>query len=411
MGIFNDFNKKEKPVFTGSRFGFGSGGSGGSAAASFSASGGTTTTYTDSGVTYKSHTFDASHASSSNPGSAPHTFVVTSGSALCDIMMCGGGGAGGDGNAASGGGGGGQVNIATSVPMTSTGGPGSNGTYPISVGRGGKRHTYTGGQGGNDNPGNQGNDTTLYVDAISGNVTAAGGGGGGGYNQGPGPGSQKGSGGGGAGPQTPLNGYEKVLAPLPGSLVGTWNAYGSPGAKSRNKDDTSPYPSPFTNAGTIFGGGGGGAGEDPAAPDGPTTGATWSHVTPQPYGNGNRGGAGLGNNFRTGSTEYYGAGGGGGAWPSTASFAYGGRQGTDSASNYENITWGLSGADASPASSYGHPGGNSPAEPGFYPIGSTDAMRHGTPGQPGYGSGGGGTTDRVAGAGGSGRVVIRYVVG
>ena len=25
MGIFNDFNKKEKPVFTGSKFGFGSG--------------------------------------------------------------------------------------------------------------------------------------------------------------------------------------------------------------------------------------------------------------------------------------------------------------------------------------------------------------------------------------------------
>ena len=28
MGIFNEFNKKEKPVFTGSRFGFGSGGGG-----------------------------------------------------------------------------------------------------------------------------------------------------------------------------------------------------------------------------------------------------------------------------------------------------------------------------------------------------------------------------------------------
>ena len=27
MGIFNEFNKKEKPVFTGSRFGFGAGGS------------------------------------------------------------------------------------------------------------------------------------------------------------------------------------------------------------------------------------------------------------------------------------------------------------------------------------------------------------------------------------------------
>ena len=26
MGIFNEFNKKEKPVFTGLKFGFGSGG-------------------------------------------------------------------------------------------------------------------------------------------------------------------------------------------------------------------------------------------------------------------------------------------------------------------------------------------------------------------------------------------------
>ena len=38
MGIFNEFNKKEKPVFTGLKFGFGSGGGGGPQ--SFSASGG-----------------------------------------------------------------------------------------------------------------------------------------------------------------------------------------------------------------------------------------------------------------------------------------------------------------------------------------------------------------------------------
>ena len=31
MGIFNEFFKKEKPVFTGLKFGFGSGGSGGAA--------------------------------------------------------------------------------------------------------------------------------------------------------------------------------------------------------------------------------------------------------------------------------------------------------------------------------------------------------------------------------------------
>ena len=49
MGIFNEFNKKEKPVFTGSRFGFGAGGSSGpSGPAYMSASGGSTQEY-DSG--------------------------------------------------------------------------------------------------------------------------------------------------------------------------------------------------------------------------------------------------------------------------------------------------------------------------------------------------------------------------
>ena len=36
MGIFNEFNKKEKPVFTGLRFGFGSRAAGGGGAAAVS---------------------------------------------------------------------------------------------------------------------------------------------------------------------------------------------------------------------------------------------------------------------------------------------------------------------------------------------------------------------------------------
>ena len=40
MGIFNEFNKKEKPVFTGSRFGFGFGTSGLTVSSEFAASGG-----------------------------------------------------------------------------------------------------------------------------------------------------------------------------------------------------------------------------------------------------------------------------------------------------------------------------------------------------------------------------------
>ena len=73
MGIFNDFFKKEKPVFTGSRFGFGSGGGGGGGTVitGMTASGGSTSTYTEGGKTYKVHTF--THPNSDN-------FVVTRGS-------------------------------------------------------------------------------------------------------------------------------------------------------------------------------------------------------------------------------------------------------------------------------------------------------------------------------------------
>ena len=56
MGIFNEFNKKEKPVFTGLKFGFGSGGGGG--AGGFSASGGTKIDAPD-GFTY--HFFEYHH--------------------------------------------------------------------------------------------------------------------------------------------------------------------------------------------------------------------------------------------------------------------------------------------------------------------------------------------------------------
>ena len=43
MGIFNEFFKKEKPVFTGLKFGFGSGGGPDGGHHHFSASGGTKT--------------------------------------------------------------------------------------------------------------------------------------------------------------------------------------------------------------------------------------------------------------------------------------------------------------------------------------------------------------------------------
>ena len=58
MGIFNEFFKKEKPVFTGSRFGFGSGGGGGAAAAGPSVVLSTGGVITQPGNGYAYHHFD-----------------------------------------------------------------------------------------------------------------------------------------------------------------------------------------------------------------------------------------------------------------------------------------------------------------------------------------------------------------
>ena len=80
MGIFNEFNKKEKPVFTGSRFGFGSGGGGGGAAAGLTVTGGTEI----KSVGYTNHVF-----------TGPGTLTVANGDATVDYLVVGGGGAGG----------------------------------------------------------------------------------------------------------------------------------------------------------------------------------------------------------------------------------------------------------------------------------------------------------------------------
>ena len=122
MGIFNEFNKKEKPVFTGSRFGFGSGGGGGAAAASgpspgiLAATGGSVYTSGD----YKLHVFRSDNT--------PENFVVSSAApdATVEIMMIGGGGSGGP-DQGSGGGAGGLV-------WTNNGGIViADGTYPVAV--------------------------------------------------------------------------------------------------------------------------------------------------------------------------------------------------------------------------------------------------------------------------------------
>ena len=95
MGIFNEFNKKEKPVFTGSRFGFGSGGGSTGPVAppvQYSVTGGNATS---TGGGYKYFYFTSSGSLVVTRDGTPEAFE-------CDFMLIGEGGQG----ASTGGGGG-----------------------------------------------------------------------------------------------------------------------------------------------------------------------------------------------------------------------------------------------------------------------------------------------------------------
>ena len=129
MSVFRDFFAvKQKPVFTGSRFGFGGGGGGGGPtdpgrpAPNVDASGGTKVPYNDSpdGRTY--HIFTSSGALS----------VTSAGGENIEVLLIGGGGGGASGGDSAGGGGGaGGLVYRHGVPI-------SNGTpYSISIGAGG----------------------------------------------------------------------------------------------------------------------------------------------------------------------------------------------------------------------------------------------------------------------------------
>jgi len=124
MGIFNEFNKKEKPFFTGIARGFGFGSGGGAAAApeGLSVSGGTKVeNVPDSpGIQWNYFTF---------PNSTDLT--VSGGPVVVDILVVGGGGGGGyDYNSGgSGGGGGGGVIFREGITL-------ATGTYNVSVGQG-----------------------------------------------------------------------------------------------------------------------------------------------------------------------------------------------------------------------------------------------------------------------------------
>ena len=126
MGIFNEFNKKEKPVFTGSRFGFGAGGGGAADPGVGSATGGTKTT----GGSYNYHVFLRSTPEPTK------NFTVTGAAMTVDYLVIGGGGSGG-----------------AYVPHgTIPGQPGTNSQFAIS-GEPFRETTAAGGGGGNSHYG------------------------------------------------------------------------------------------------------------------------------------------------------------------------------------------------------------------------------------------------------------------
>ena len=142
MGTFDEFNKKEKPVFTGSRFGFGSGGGGAAAdPIGITATGGSK--FTNSGYTYHFYT-----------GTGPKSFNVSSlgddaSKSFVQFMLVAGGGGNGANNGAGGGGGAlyshPDVNFAVTVQ-----------NYPLVVGAGGA------GTGTPSAAGSPGGDTTGF---------------------------------------------------------------------------------------------------------------------------------------------------------------------------------------------------------------------------------------------------------
>ena len=239
MSIFRDFFAiKQKPLFTGYRFGFGaaSGGGGGAVVSDFFiASGGTETTSGN----YKLHTFnsdDTFQVTAVAPPGAPADNAI-------ELLVVGGGGGGGgpapDGPN-GGGGGGGVVYIPVSANQTIID---ETGTYPVVIGQGGA------GQGPNPNHGhsvNPGGSSYLSVPPSIGelNNRIEGVGGGGGYGS-------------------------NVNAAPPGFASGPYNSFAGPpfpmgGNPTTGGDERGPgtFPgtgTPLTTSGVGWGGNGGGS--------------------------------------------------------------------------------------------------------------------------------------------------------
>ena len=293
MGIFNEFNKKEKPVFTGitrglGGFGFGAAATGGGSPGVFSLSGGTKIPAATANDGYTYHVFTGADTWENTSGTAGEV----------DILLVAGGASGG---LSGGGGGAGGVAFGNAFPIGASDGP-----YNIAVGAGGAASPFP----SPDHRGKSGNNTTFNYNG--GSFVAYGGGAGGKGSAGPGPtqNAAPGGSGGGVGRDNPSASAGSVISPQPSHPKFT--RYGNAGGAA---------PSTGGNSG---GGGGGGAGE------------AGRNNKPSSYGDGGHGilipafpapviAPAIPSSVRTSFTnavKYYGAyggGGGGGGYSYTAS--------------------------------------------------------------------------------------------
>jgi len=186
MSIFNEFFKKEKPVFTGiargvGGFGFGGGAAGGSSGPGLTAATGGTVVTPGNGYVYHFFTSDTP---------SPTRKLVNNISRNVNYLIIGGGGAGGNGPnsgdyQAAGGGGAGAFLTGTSPNLSAA-------EYPVSIGAGGA----AGSGSFPANAGAQGNDGS---DTTWNSLTAPGGGSGGGGTNRSSPDGRSGNNGGSSG--------------------------------------------------------------------------------------------------------------------------------------------------------------------------------------------------------------------
>ena len=361
MGIFNydEFNKKEKPVFTGSKFGFGAATGGGPLP--FQASGGTKQTgvSTPDG-TFTIHTFLSS---------GQFEIQTADPAKQLDILIVGGG-APGDiphgGQIQGGAGGGGVVLIKNRAGLCQ-----EAIQYTMTVG----------------NPKDNARSHTGASSSAFG-LTVASGGGGGGQSNSAADGQAFGSGGGGDGgsQQTAVGDAGAAnFSPLQGS-GGTTQSFRNAGGKGEGQGSANH-----------FGGGGGGAG-------GAGSDAQYTNPQGQQWGKGGDGGPGYPINF-DGTEYYYGAGGGGSIYVGQAG------------SNRPGSGVGAGGRGGGGGGGIASPTNYAP----YFPSGNDQNARnagqsggHGTGGDAGAntGAGGGGkpgyTSPGEGGFGGSGIIQVRY---